>query len=115
MSMMRPHEGKQNNADVQLSKKRRTTKDNSDERGHGSYRKFDEDSTHAQKNLIKLYTTLYIAHLDKNKGKCRKGFMKELVERAAKVAGVLEINSNDIHNEARRVRKERKACLCPPP
>jgi len=84
---MRPPLGKQNNANVQLSKKRRTTKD--------SYRRFDEDCTHAQKTLIKLYATLYIAHLGKNKGKCRQSFMQELVEQAAKVAGVLEINRND--------------------
>jgi hypothetical protein len=73
------HEGEQNNADVQSSKKRRTAKVNSDGRG-GSYRRFDEDSTHAQKPLIKVYTTLYIAHLDENKGKFRQGFMQELVE-----------------------------------
>ncbi len=35
--------------------------------------------------------------------------MQELVERAAKVAGVLEINRNDIYNKVRRVEKERKA------
>ncbi len=80
--------GERNNADVQSSKKRRTTKD--------SYRRFDEDCTHAQKTLIKLYATLYIAHLDKNEDKCRQGFMQELVECAAKVAGVLEINHNDM-------------------
>jgi hypothetical protein len=82
---------------VQLSKKRHTTKD--------SYRRFDEDCTHAQKTLIKSYTTLYIAHLDKNEGKWRQGFMQELVEQAAKVAGVLEINCNDIYNKVRRAVK----------
>ncbi len=101
MPMMHPHEGKRNNVDVQLSKKRCTTKD--------SYRRFDKDCTHAQKTLIQSYATLYIAHLDKNKGKCRKGFMQELVEWTAKVAGVLEIKRNDIYNKVRRVNKELKA------
>ncbi len=70
--MMHLHEGKQNNADVQFFKTRRKTND--------SYRRFDEDCIHAQKTLFKSYATLYIAHLDKNKGKCRQGFMQELVE-----------------------------------
>ncbi len=35
--------------------------------------------------------------------------MQELVEQAAKVAGVLKINRNDIYNKVRRVEKERKA------
>ena len=106
---MHLHEGDQNNADVQSPKKRCTTKENSDRRC-GSYRRFDEDSTHAQKTQIKSYT-LYIAHLNKNKGKCKQGFMQELVERAAKTAPVLEINRNDIHNKVRRVEKERKTAM----
>jgi hypothetical protein len=52
---------------------------------------------------------MYIDHLDENKGKCRKGFMQELVERAAKVAGALEINHHDKYNEVRSVAKESKA------
>jgi hypothetical protein len=75
MSTMHPHTGEQNNADVHSSKKRRTAKDNSDGRG-GWNRRFDEASTHAQKSLIKLYAILYIAHLDKNKDKCKQGFMQ---------------------------------------
>ena len=87
MSTMHPHEGERNNADVQSSKKRRTAKDNSDGRG-GSNRRFDEASTHAQKTLIKSYTNLYIAHLDENKGKCKRGFMQEdLLERWRKIKG----------------------------
>jgi hypothetical protein len=35
--------------------------------------------------------------------------MQELVEQAAKVTGVLEINRNDMYNKVRRVKKERKA------
>jgi hypothetical protein len=97
---------KQNN-DVQSSKMRRMTKDSSDVRG--PYRRFDKDSTDAWKTLIKLYATLYIAHLDKNDGKCKQGFMQEPVEQAAKVADVLEINSNDIYNKVRRLEKEQKA------
>ena len=52
VSMMRPHEDEQNNANVQSSKKRCTAKDNLDGRG-GLNRKFDEASTHAQNSLIK--------------------------------------------------------------
>ncbi len=95
MSKMHLHKGKQNNANVQLSKKRYTAKDNLDGRG-GSNRRFDEASTHAGKSLIKSYTNLYIAHHDKNKGKCKRGFMQGLVEAVTKVATVLEINRDDI-------------------
>ena len=108
MSKVHPHEGKQNNANVQLSKKRYTAKDNLDGRG-GSNRRFDEASTHAGKSLIKSYTNLYIAHHDKNKGKCKRGFMQGLVEAVTKVAAVSEINRDDIHNKVRRVQKEHKA------
>jgi hypothetical protein len=107
---MHPHEGERNNADVQSSKKRRTAKDNSDGRG-GSNRRFDEASTHAWKSLIKSYANLCIAHLDENKGKCKRGFMQGLVEAATKVAAVLEINHDDIYNEVRRVQKEHKAAV----
>jgi hypothetical protein len=54
---------------------------------------------------------LYIAHLDENKGKCKRGFMQGLVEAATKVAAVLEINHDDIYNEVRRVQKEHKAAV----
>ena len=107
---MHPHEGKRNNANVQLSKKRCTAKGNSDGRG-GSNRRFEEASTHAQKSLIKSYASLYIAHLEKNKGKCERGFMQGLVEAATKVAAVFEINCIDIYNKVRRVKKEHKAAV----
>ena len=71
VSTIHPNEGEQNNG-VQSSKKRRITKDNPD-RWAGSYQGFDEDSAHAQKVLTKSYATMYIDHLDENKGKCRKG------------------------------------------
>jgi hypothetical protein len=93
---------------VQSSKKRRTAKDNSDGRG-GSNRRFDEACTHAWKSLIKSYANLYIAHLDENKGKCKRGFIQGLVEAATKVVAVLEIIPGDIYNEVRRVQKEHKA------
>jgi hypothetical protein len=51
MSTMHLHEGKQNNANVQSSKKRRTAKENSNRRG-GSNIRFDEASTHSRKSLI---------------------------------------------------------------
>jgi hypothetical protein len=87
--------------------KRGAAKDNSDGRAD-SNRRFDEASTHAWKSLIKTYANLYIAHLDKNKGKCKQGFMQGLVEATTKVAAVLEINCNDIYNKVRRVQKEHK-------
>jgi hypothetical protein len=61
--------------------------------------------------LIKSYTNLYIAHLDKNKGKCKCGFMQGLVEAATKVAAAIEINHDDIYNKVRRVQKEHKAAV----
>ncbi len=50
--MMRPPLGEENNADVQSSKRRRTTKD--------SYRRFDEDCTHARKTLIKWACNFFV-------------------------------------------------------
>ncbi len=105
---MRPPQGEQNNAALS-SKKRRTTNDkNSDERG-GSYRKFDADSLHARKVLIESYAALYIAHLDGNSGKCKRGFMQGLVEKASRIACSLEITRDDIYNEVRRVQQKNKA------
>ena len=108
MSSMRPPQGEQNNAALSFKKRRNTNDENSNERG-GSYRKFDEDSLHARKVLIESYAALYIAHLDGNSGKCKRGFMQGLVEKASRVACSLEITRSDIYNEVGRVKQKSKA------
>ena len=105
---MRPPQGEQNNAALSFKKRRNTNDENSNERG-GSYRKFDEDSLHARKVLIESYAALYIAHLDGNSGKCKRGFMQGLVEKASRVACSLEITRSDIYNEVGRVKQKSKA------
>ena len=104
---MRPPQGEQNNAALSFKKRRNTNDENSNERG-GSYRKFDEDSLHARKVLIESYAALYIAHLDGNSGKCKRGFMQGLVEKASRVACSLEITRSDIYNEVGRVKQKSK-------
>jgi hypothetical protein len=74
-------------------------KDDSSKRG--PYQEFDEDSAQARKALIGLYAGKAIAHTDANGRSCRRGFVKNLVDAAARVASVLQITRLDINNEVR--------------
>ena len=77
----------------------------------GPYQEFDEDSTQAWKALIGSYAEQVIAHADANGGSCHQGFVKNLVNAAAKVASVLQITYLDIINDVRRMRSKCEAAM----
>jgi hypothetical protein len=77
----------------------------------GPYREFNKDSAQAWKALIGLYAEKAIAHTDANGASCCQGFVKNLVNAAARVASVLQIKCLDINNEVRRIRSTREAAM----
>jgi hypothetical protein len=80
----------------------RKRKDNSDKRGE--YWKFDEFSSHIRDLVIESYARKVIAHVAVNDGSCKQGFVKNLVDVAAKVVPALEITRDDINNKVRRIQ-----------
>ncbi len=90
-------------------KKKPQSKDDSSKQG--PYQEFDEDSAQARKALIGLYAEKVIAHTDANGGICRRSFVKNLVNAAARVVTVLQITCLDINNEVRRIRSKREAAI----
>jgi hypothetical protein len=47
---------------------------------------------------------LFIAHAVSNGGSCRRGFVKDLVDGAAKVAPFMRITHKDINNKVRAIQ-----------
>jgi hypothetical protein len=78
--------------------KRKIHNQKDDSSKQGLYQAFNEDIAQAQKALIGLYTEKAIAHTDANGGSCRQGFVKNLVNAAARVPPVLQITRLDINN-----------------
>ena len=61
---------------------------------------------------IRGYATWYLDNVVKNNGKCKYGFMAELVQEASSVMDVPQITRDDIRNEvARIVEEQRKVSL----
>jgi hypothetical protein len=58
--------------------------------------------------MIKSYVKKVIAHAAANGGICRRGFMKDLVDKAAQVAPLLKILCNDINNKVRNINSPRE-------
>ncbi len=58
--------------------------------------------------MIKSYAEKVIAHAAANGGICRRGFVKDLVDKAAQVAPILKITRNDINNKVRNFKGPRE-------
>jgi hypothetical protein len=80
------------------SKKKSLKQKNDLNRGWGGeYWKFDEFS-------VKSYAEKVIAHAAANGGICRRGCVKDLVNKADQVAPLLKITRNDINNKVRNFK-----------
>jgi hypothetical protein len=80
----------------------RKRKNDSDKRG--GYWKFNEASSRMKESLIKSCVERVIDHTAYNGGRCRLGFVKELVDELNQRAPLLEITRNDINNKVRIIK-----------
>jgi hypothetical protein len=74
----------------------------------GEYRNFDQMSSQMRETLIKSCTEKVIAHAAENGGRCRLGFVKELVGNVSQRAPLLEITRDDFNNRVRIIKGQRK-------
>ena len=70
----------------------------------GEYRSFDEVSSGMRETLVKSCAVKVIAHAAKNGGRCRHGFVKEMVDKLFQRAPFLEITRDDINNKVRSIQ-----------
>jgi hypothetical protein len=84
----------------------RKRKNDSDKRG--GYRKFDEAGSRMRESLIKSCAERVIDHAVFNGGRCRLGFVKELVDELNQRAPLLEITRDDINNKVRIIKGQRE-------
>ena len=61
--------------------------------------------------MIGSYAEKVIAHANANGGSCRPGFVKNLVNAAARVASALQITHLDINYDVRRIRSKSEAAV----
>ena len=74
----------------------------------GEYRNFDQMSSQMRETLIESCAEKVIAHAAENGGRCRLGFVKELVGKVSQRAPLLEITRDDINNRVRIIKGQRK-------
>ena len=84
----------------------RKRKNDSDKRG--GYWKFDEASSRMRESLIKSCAERVIDHAASNGGRCRLGFVKELVDELNQRAPLLKITRDDINNKVRIIKGQRE-------
>ena len=78
----------------------------------GSYRKFDGPIKEARDLLIENAAKKVIDHVKGNAdGKCKRGFVKDLIDASTIAAPALKITRGDINNKVSKMRDE----LAPPP
>ena len=61
--------------------------------------------------MIGSYAEKVIAHANANGGSCHPGFVKNLVNAAARVASALQITHLDINYDVRRIRSKSEAAV----
>jgi hypothetical protein len=74
-----------------LSPKENSHKHKNDLDKRGKYQKFGNKCIQMREPVIKSYAEQVIAHAASNGGSCRWGFVKDLVDGAAKVAPFMRI------------------------
>ena len=72
------------------------------------YRSFDEVSSGMREALVKSCAVKVIAHAAENGGRCRHGFVKEMVDKIFQRAPFLEITRDDINNKVRSIQGQRE-------
>ena len=77
----------------------------------GPYQEFDKGSSQARKVLIGSFTEKVITHAYANSRSCCQGFVKNLIDAAARVASALQITCLDINNDMRRIRSKSDAVM----
>jgi len=88
-----------------MPKKDKTRKTSS---ARGPYRHFDGRSKFAREKLIQGYAERYLDNVEKNNGRCKYGFMGDLVREASSLTDVLQITRKDIGHEASRILAKRR-------
>ena len=79
-----------------------------DSNKRGEYRSFDEVSSNMRESLIKSCAEKVIAHAAENGGRCRHGFVKEMVNNLFQRAPLLEITRDDINNKVRSIQGQQE-------
>ena len=72
------------------------------------YRKFDPLSAGIRESLLKACANAYFKHIDGRGGKCQRGFMEQLLTSVANQSSALGVTRDDINNEIRRIKAQRK-------
>ena len=70
-----------------------------------TYRKFDGCAKAIRDGVLSACAKSYLQHLEENGGKCKRGFVKSLVDEAKQSAPTYGISRDDIKNEVRRLKK----------
>jgi len=70
-----------------------------------SYRKFDAGSKAIRDGVLASIVKSYATHVENNGGKCKRGFMKSLIDQAEKTVPLLGITRDDVKNEMKRIKK----------
>jgi hypothetical protein len=65
-------------------------------------------SSQMRETLIESCAEKVIAHAAENGGRCRLGFVKELIGKVSQRAPLLEITRDDINNRVRKIKGQRK-------
>ena len=71
-----------------------------------NYRRFDECTKTIRDGVVTSCAKTYMQHLKENNGKCKRGFMKSLIDKAVATAPTLGITRDDVKNEVKRVQKK---------
>jgi hypothetical protein len=87
-----------------MSSKKNSHKRKNDLDKRGKYQKFGDTCIQMREPVIKSYAEKVITHAASNGGSCHWGFVKDLVERDAKVAPFMRITCNDINNKVRAIQ-----------
>ena len=74
-----------------------------------NYRKFDGCAKAICDGVLSACAKSYLQHPEENCGKCKRGFIKSLVDKSEQSAPTYGISRDDIKNEVRRLKKS-EAC-----
>ena len=80
-----------------------------------NHQKFDSATKKLRQALIESLADLYEAHVAENSGKCRRNFVKGLVEKDAATTIGLNITRHDVDNACCRRRAQSTIAATPAP
>jgi hypothetical protein len=86
------------------SKENSCNRKNDLDKTRGEYQKFGDTCIQMREPVIKSYAEKVIPHAASNGGSCRRGFVKDLVDKAAKVAPFMRITRDDINNKVKAIQ-----------